>query len=251
MTLLVACLLAVVAVGEEPFESFPHIQCEACLAIASHLGAKMNETSKVGATIQSSHRLEHNNKPRREDYDSSELRAVEVMEDMCTGIHNVYYLRITPEGKRFFSKNKDDKRSPFYGDYDKEILGAPSKRLETFCQQFADEHDEEVTASIRKQNTLEGLQHHLCTKTLKLCGTTSVAKALEKEAERRAKYLKKRDAKRKKAEAEKAKKEAEEKRKEDAKKAEEEANKAAEAPEGAEPVTPQSTEPIPAFSEDL
>ena len=156
--------------------------------------------------------MEHNNKPRREDYDSSELRAVEVMENMCTGIHNVYYLRITPDGKRFFSKNKEHKRSPFYGDFDKEILGAPSKRLETFCQQFADDHDEEVTASIRKHTTLEGLQDHLCTKSLKLCGTKAVLKGLEKEGERRAKYLKKRDAKRKKLEAEKTRKEEEERK---------------------------------------
>ena len=211
LALVLACSLwAGIVSAEEPFESFPHIQCQACLAIASHLGEKMNETAKAGATIQASHRLEHNNKPRREDYDTSELRAVEVMENMCTGIHNVYYLRITSDGKRFFSKNKEDKRSPFYGDYDKDILGAPSKRLETFCQNFADEHDEVVTAAIRTQTTLEGLQHQLCTKSLKLCGTKAVAAALEKEAVRREKYVKKRDARRKKAAAEKERKEEEE-----------------------------------------
>eukprot|EP00744_Colponema_vietnamica_P009492 GILI01013491.1.p1 GENE.GILI01013491.1~~GILI01013491.1.p1 ORF type:complete len:252 (+),score=68.29 GILI01013491.1:101-856(+) len=213
--LIVSMLLLAVAVtvanAEEPFESYPHIKCEACLAIMSEVGEKMNETSKVRTSIQSSHRLEGGNE-RRQDYESSELRAVEILDRICDTFYNLYFLRINAtSGRRFFSKDKEIKRAPFYGKPDKAVLGAPSRKLQQYCLAMMDEHDTVITRAIMKERTLDALQETVCSTKLKICSATKdIEKALAAEEKLRAKHLKEKEKKRMKKLAAQRKAEAEE-----------------------------------------
>lgn len=197
LTLLLVAAAVTFVNAEEPFESYPHIQCEACLAIMSEIGTKMNETSKVKTSIQSSHRLEGGNE-RRQDYESSELRAVEIMDRVCDAFYNYYFLRInTTSNKRFFSKDKELKRAPFYGKADKAILGAPSRKLQQYCLAMLDEHDEVLTRAIMKERTLDALQTTVCSTKLKICSNTkAIEKSLAAEEKLRAKNLKDKEKKR-------------------------------------------------------
>eukprot|EP00758_Cryptobia_borreli_P006605 Tbor_TRINITY_DN5184_c2_g1::TRINITY_DN5184_c2_g1_i2::g.25864::m.25864 len=192
--------------AEEPFESYPHIRCEGCLAICKHLGENMNESVKVKTSIQSSHRLKKDNRPEREDYETSELRAVELMEKMCNGLYNIYFLRISREGRRYFSSVRADRRSPFYLEKDKEILGAPSKTLRAYCELLLDKYYDEISNAIRKETQLASLQNTLCNQTFNVCNNEDYEKSLAIETKRRKKYIKIRDVRRRKAAAKKKKK---------------------------------------------
>lgn len=244
LSLLLLAVAGTFANAEEPFESYPHIQCEACLAIMSEIGEKMNETSKVKTSIQSSHRLEGGNE-RRQDYESSELRAVEIMDRLCDAFYNYYFLRInTTSQKRFFSKNKELKRAPFYGKADKAVLGAPSRKLQQYCLAMIDEHDEVITRAIMKERTLDSLQNTVCYNKLKVCSATkAIEKSLATEAKLRAKHLKEKEKKRMKKLAAQRKAEEEE--------AARNATRDAAASSSSDSSTPAATEAPAPVKEDL
>lgn len=190
-------LLTFANAEESPFQGYAHIRCEACKAISEEIGNRMNETNKVRTSVQTSHRLEGDNE-RRIDYESSELRAVEILDGICNVFFNLYFLRwdnVTE--KRYFGKDKSVKRAPFYGKNDKAILGAPSRKLMQFCQNMMEENDAVVTRAIMKDRTLDDLTDTVCHKKLKHCSNTkAIEKSLAKEAKYKAAHHKYKEKKR-------------------------------------------------------
>jgi hypothetical protein len=227
---LLLLLLVVVSItfgaSVEPFSKHPQLQCAACVAVAEFVGKKMNNSVKVKSSIQASHRLTRENKVRRIDYEESELRAVEILENLCVEIATDYRLRLGKNNLRVFSDDKELSIAKFYSKKERSELKSATKRLKDVCYEITDEHDDFITNLIRKERDLDVFIEKLCYgKGLKKCGSKAVQKAQEKELEDYAAYKARME---KKMEKKRAQKEAEDLRK----KEEEERKKAAAAQEG-------------------
>lgn len=227
----------------EPLSSQPHIQCSACLAIAEHVGHKMNESAKMKSSFQASHRLDARNKVKRIDYESSELRAHEILDGLCNEVEKEYQLRMSDNGLRTFSKNKTLPRADYYGKNDRKELKSISKRFKDICLEITEERDEIVINVIKTLRELDDVQKGLCySDGFKCCGTKKAEESRAKERDRRAKWLELKEAKeakqRLKEEREKKRKEATEA----AKKAAEEAAKQAAETEQAHQAAEQAAE---------
>lgn len=204
----------------EPLSTHPHLRCSACLAVANVVGKKMNESAKLKSTFQASHRLDAQNKVKRIDYESSELRAVEILDKICDEVEKDHVFRRGPSGVRLFSSNDTLPRARYYGKTDRKELRSITRRLREICIEITDEKDDLVISLIRKERELEPLQEGLCyAKGFKMCGTKKVEAAKEKERELYEKWKVKDDlkeAKRRAAEeAERRKKDEERMRKDE------------------------------------
>lgn len=189
---LAPLLLALVTIvtAMEPLSSQPHLQCSACLAVAELVGQKMNETAKLKTTFQASHRLDARNKVKRIDYESSELRAYEILEGLCNELEKDYVFRLGENELRLFSSNKSLSRAKFYGKNDKRELRGVSKRLKDICNEITEEDDSIIVSLIKKERYLDNLQLQLCyAEGFRCCGTKKAEASREKERERRAKWV--------------------------------------------------------------
>lgn len=223
-TIVVICAVLVVIAGSASLEQLsaqPHTQCAACLAVAEVVGKKMNETARLKSTFQASHRLDATNKVKRIDYESSELRAVEILDNICDDLKD-YAFRLGEGNMRLFSSNTSLPRASFYGKSDRKELRSVSKKFKEICMEITNEQDEIIISLIKKVRELEALQVGLChSEGFKVCGTKKAEASRQKERERFAKW-----SELKKAKEEKERKAAErKKREEEAKKLEEEAKK--------------------------
>lgn len=210
--------LAFIASALEPLSSQPQLQCSACLAIAELVGQKMNDTAKLKTTFQASHRLDARNKVKRIDYESSELRAYEILDGFCNELEKDYIFRLGENNLRLFSSNKSLTRANYYGKNDKKELRSVSKRLRDICNEITEEDDTKIISLIKKERYLDEFQQKLCfSEGFKCCGTKKVEASKEKERERREKWLELKKVKDEKikarAEREKRKKEREEEEK--------------------------------------
>jgi hypothetical protein len=201
------------AAGMEHLSTQPHLQCSACLAVAEHVGHKMNESAKMKTTFQASHRLDARNKVRRIDYESSELRAYEILDGFCNEFEKEYSFRMGDNDLRLFSNNKSLSRANYYGKNDKRELRAISKRLKDICMEITEEDDSIIIKLIQNERMLDSLQHKLCyADGFRCCGTKKCEASREKERERRSKWL---VLRREKEEKQRAREEREKKRKEE------------------------------------
>lgn len=204
--------LVAFAVAMEPLSSQPHLQCSACLAVAELVGHKMNETAKLKTTFQASHRLDARNKVKRIDYESSELRAYEILDGFCNEFEKEYIFRIGENEMRLFSNNKSLSRANFYGKNDKKELQGISKRLKEICMEITEENDTTIINLIKNERQLDNLQRLLChAEGFRCCGTKKAEMSREKERERRTKWL---ALKKVKEEKQKAREEREKRKKE-------------------------------------
>jgi hypothetical protein len=201
-----------------PLKDYPHLRCSACLAIATEVGYRMNETAKKKTSFQASHRLDVNNKVKRIDYEASELRAVEILDGICAEIGKKYQLRVSESGTRRFS-NDSLPRAEFYGKEDKRKLRGHQRRLREICAEITDEKDELIIELIKTLRHLDTLSDRLCVNGFRLCDGSEVRKSIEKEHELHRNWQARKtqraaDAAAKKA-AEEAKKKADEKSKQE------------------------------------
>jgi hypothetical protein len=162
------------------FDTHPHIQCSACHAVAQAIGDKMNATAKIRSSFKAGHRLDENNKVKMQDYESSELRAIEIMESVC-GELSGYQLRQGSDGVRVVSKNTTLKVPRYYGRKDREELESVTPRLKDYCHGLMDEHDEIVVTSIRTERDVAALVDRICHRAAKVCGTAKVDKSRKAE----------------------------------------------------------------------
>lgn len=173
-------------------QGHPHLRCSACRALGEVIGKRMNESvQKFGKTsIQASHRLGVTGTGvKRIDYESSELRAIEIMEGICQYVGDQYKLRITSDGDREFSANVTLEKAHYYGAQDKEQLTGSKAQLRSVCFEITDEHDEDIVQLIKHERVLDALQHKLCYEVFRVCGTKAHSVALEKEKLLREKWL--------------------------------------------------------------
>ena len=215
LSLLSVCAVVAFGASLEPFSTHPQLQCAACVAVAELVGKKMNDTAKLKTSIQASHRLSPENKVRRINYEESELRAVEILENLCVELSTDYKLRTGKNNLRLFSDDKNLEIAKFFSKTERKQLRGASKRLRDVCYEITDDHDDLITNLIRKERDLDVFIEKLCFgKGLKKCGTKAVEKAKEKELkeyeEYRARMAKKEAKRREKLEAEKLRKEEQE-----------------------------------------
>lgn len=170
------------------FRSHPHLRCSVCMVLCEQLGHKMNESAKIKTSVQNSHRLTKTNKVRRIDYESSELRAVELLEGICGEVSDKYSLREDHDGVRRFSSNKSLPSPKWYGPKDKEHLDNHNAKLKDTCFEFTDEYDELLTELIRVERQLEALQTRLCVDGIKVCHTKAYYVGLKEERENRKRW---------------------------------------------------------------
>lgn len=196
-------LLAVLSVDAAPLDSAPHLRCSACLAVAEHVGFKMNESAKLRSSFQASHRLDAQNKIKRIDYEASELRAVEILDKFCENMMTDYALRYCPEtNRRWFSNNKTLKHADSYGKTDRQRIKSHKKRLKEICYHITDERDDILVEMIQTIRKLDELQQKLCVTSLKMCTPSQETEnaAVEEERVLHAEWKKMKDDKRKKEE---------------------------------------------------
>ena len=198
--LCVSVLIALAAASSRRFETHPHIQCSACHAVAAEIGSKMNETAKVRSSVKKGHRLAGKNKVTYQDYESSELRAIEIMEKICPSSLGDYQLRIGSDNVRTLSKDAALRGARFYGRADRDQLDNVVPRLKDFCFSFLDEFDELVVSTIKTERSLDAVTDRICFGAAKVCGTAKVDKARKAEMAK----FEKADAKRKAEEAKRA-----------------------------------------------
>jgi hypothetical protein len=190
LIVLQVAFLTLIASALEPLSSQPQLQCSACLAVAELVGQKMNDTAKLKTTFQASHRLDARNKVKRIDYESSELRAYEILDGLCNELEKEYVFRLGENNLRLFSSNKSLSRANFYGKNDKKELRGVSKRLKDICNEITEEDDTKIISLIKKERQLDSLQQQLCySEGFKCCGTKKVEASKEKERDRREKWL--------------------------------------------------------------
>lgn len=197
--LLVAFVVVSTVAASSPgrFRSHPHLRCSVCMVLCEQLGHKMNESAKIRTSVQNSHRLSATNKVRRIDYETSELRAVELLEGICNEVGEKYSLREDVDGIRRFSSNKSLPSPKWYGSRDKEMLDNHHTKLKDTCYEFTDEHDELLTELIRVERQLESLQTRLCVEGVRVCHDKKYYVGLKAEREQRKKWEAKAEDRRK------------------------------------------------------
>jgi hypothetical protein len=159
------------------FETHPFIRCEACTTVCTVIGAKMNETAKTRSSFKAGHRLDPDNKVKMQDYETSELRAIEIMESTCNDLAG-WKLR-QENGLRVIRKGPTDhSNSPrFYGSRDREALDNFDAKLKHFCHSLLDEHDETLVSAIKVTRHLDSLTNLVCVKSSGICEPAVVRKS--------------------------------------------------------------------------
>jgi|EP00670_Eutreptiella_braarudii_P000130 hypothetical protein len=222
---LLALWCILVAVVEASHRLKGDLLCSACEAVAAELTKKIHADEDRTDSILIGHRLNKNNKPKRQQYKGSELSAWEMMEGLCDSMDSYQLRQNKTTHRRYFSKNYSEPMATYYTDEEKERLkNAASKDLAWSCNIIVDEQAEDIIRFVGEQMQYDELANELCNKTTTVCKASNLKKYREKEAEARAKWLKA-EKKRKKKEAKEAKKRKEE---EEKRKAEEEEKRKAE-----------------------
>uniref|UniRef100_A0A7S1LR89 DUF3456 domain-containing protein n=1 Tax=Neobodo designis TaxID=312471 RepID=A0A7S1LR89_NEODS len=178
---LFALLLTLGAAGlvtasSRRFETHPHLQCSACRAVATEIGVRMNETAKVRSSVKKGHRLAGKNRVTYQDYESSELRAIEIMEKICADSLGSYQLRLGSDNVRTLTKDTTLRAPRFYGRADREQLDNVVPRLKDFCFALLDDFDESIVSTIKTERTLESVTRKICDESAKLCNTAKADK---------------------------------------------------------------------------
>ncbi|KAJ9514196.1 TLR4 regulator and MIR-interacting MSAP-domain-containing protein [Haematococcus lacustris] len=158
--------------------------CSACRAIAQELQERL-DNEPVRNHLDMRHRLDAqgNRQGRVIDYRMSELRAVELLDNLCTRMKQWTLVKINTTndaGEVTGRKRRWDKVSGASADSrpDKDEETALQKRLEGYCGRVLEDHDESIADALR-QGTLEaaGASEWLCKGLLKACPTDSTAAA--------------------------------------------------------------------------
>ncbi len=182
------------------FKGYPLIQCSACESIAKEIGRRMNITAanNRGNRVLKSHRLENIDTKadrildsRRTDYESSELRAVEVLEILCQDVAKEFHFVSMSNGVRVFSHKRDEEYSDgiFYSTADANALGPnPKARLMDFCEEVMESFEDLLTKVIRRQRTLDGVISAICLNGMKLCDQSMMQAWMQRDALRKKGY---------------------------------------------------------------
>lgn len=203
--LLVVLAVAVPHPGAEAsdlarFRTWPHLKCSACEAVVDVLGHFMNESRKDGVlrTIQTSHRLDANNKLVRQDVRKTDVHASEMLHKTCEDKDNF----------RDFSMKEDSKYAvPIFsregalmGIYpttskDKEDYyeqSTVSKVLQDACLELMSEYDDFLAELVKKDETFDDIVEAFCVKKTKFCGSAAFDKAQKAAITKHAAWKKKR-----------------------------------------------------------
>ena len=181
------------AMAFEYSDDHHHLKCSACQAIVEEIGHRMNESRKIRSSVKTSHRLVGDK--QRVDYESSELRAVEILEGLCKHVETTYELKIdNATGLRIFSKNASLEASvDHYNKADKRAVFAFGRKLGHYCATVVDEHDDTIVSMIRNLRALHQLEDELCVKAVKHCSGPVVERCKAKELAAKEKLRQKRD----------------------------------------------------------
>lgn len=174
---------------------YPALQCSACKAVCEILGDKMNETAAKKQTVLKSHRLEAGKVgDRRVDYESSELRGYELLENLCEqNNYGSYMLREERRtGLRIFSREAGLQQCLPYDDEDRTDLHdtMSSKYINKICTELVEEHEEHIVGLIKELRQLEQLQDAFCSKKAKVCSGKRYDKGVKEDLARRAAWRK-------------------------------------------------------------
>eukprot|EP00803_Ostreobium_quekettii_P001877 evm.model.scf_188.10 EVM.evm.TU.scf_188.10 scf_188:97175-98997(+) len=153
-------------------------KCGACRVVAGELQARMDEEGPRNS-VDLRHRLDSNGNRYGKviEYRFSELRMVELLEDLC-GRMNLYtwgYANINEGGTlRQGWALKEQAQAISFGMSDAE--GAvKQKELLSYCGRLIEEHEDELVEAIRTESFDEdtGLKDLLCVKLAGACETRS------------------------------------------------------------------------------
>ncbi|EAN85544.1 hypothetical protein, conserved [Trypanosoma cruzi] len=150
--------------------SYAYLDCSACLAFAGYLGERMNASleydGRGGASFLATHRLNKENKLQRNLYATSELRAVEVLEKICSVAleeNYVLHLDIDRRIRVYQSGNTDFPYAQHYSVQDSDALKVISKTaVRDFCTRLMDEEEEAMMNVVREVRELAELELRLC-----------------------------------------------------------------------------------------
>lgn len=124
------------------------LKCSACRAVAAHLAEKL-DNEKPRNHIDVRHRLDQNGNRHGKviDFKISELRAIELLDDLC---NNDWVL-----GYQLHSKTNGDEKwilttSETYGEeIDESLLKAQQQRLRNACSDIMGQYEDDIAGAIR------------------------------------------------------------------------------------------------------
>ncbi|EAN80467.1 TLR4 regulator and MIR-interacting MSAP, putative [Trypanosoma equiperdum] len=185
-------LVEAATVGDPLFRihepTYAFLDCSACIAFAGHLGRRMNESIRYGgrggATFLSSHRLGKDNKLKRRDYATSELRGAEVLEKICNdSLFDDYALHFRADMRiRVYDNGESEyPLAQHYSKEDSRILKAvKTKAVHVFCTRVMDEEEDAMTSLVREVELLSELEQRLCGGYLEMRNITAPPFPVEK-----------------------------------------------------------------------
>ena len=145
------------------------LKCSACWIVARRYAKLLAETADNEETIQTGHRLNKDNKIPRKKWRESELRAMEVTEQLCESKGFKGYTIGEYNGTKYFTMNTDEKTLS----KDSEGL-TPNERdipetLEKWCERMREEHEERIEKLVRKDGGAKAFRKAVCKKLTGVC----------------------------------------------------------------------------------
>lgn len=155
-------------------------KCSACRAVARELAVRLDK-EKPRNHLDMRHRLDkHGNRYGKViDYKLSELRLIELLDDLCDGLTGYEF---APEDKNSSTPARWAKTSELNVNrgFDRHRLSEDSKLLASFCGGLIEQYEDDVTHAIRAaQIDANGISDFLCHELSKYCTTQAEGKLEE------------------------------------------------------------------------
>jgi hypothetical protein len=165
-----------------PFRKYPMLQCSACETIVSEISSRVNKTlADHKERVEKGHRIDDfattkgGNKHRKQavDYETSDLRVLDVLDDLCGYVRARVRLAMTKNGIRLLTNNAQifPDNATLYDDTERRDLSHPKGRVYDMCEQMLDRHEELLSRVIKRAKTMSFVRDEICEKGLRVCDT--------------------------------------------------------------------------------
>ena len=185
MIILILLLSTVYCKYEYILENYPHLECSVCTNTMEAIGEMMNYTSKRKEVLKVSHRFNVN---QYRSYETSELRAIEIISGICKWLQPNVSLNILQDGVRLFRRKKISVPL-FYTPWEQENLYRDRDIFQKVCFAMIEEFEEEIIEDIRTKRKLTALIQSFCYQKSKFCDQNKVKTAEEKDRQMKIQYM--------------------------------------------------------------
>uniref|UniRef100_A0A0K0E9L3 DUF3456 domain-containing protein n=1 Tax=Strongyloides stercoralis TaxID=6248 RepID=A0A0K0E9L3_STRER len=146
----------------------PSIECSACLLIVREMENAISNADQSKTVESGSYRLSPDGQQKlvKTSYARSELHLIEKLEDICSNVHNYGYSSKNSSGKMHYLP-KD-----WITTEDNKITEELTRKLLEGCEEFVDEHHDDILKILRKEN--QEVFKDLCYSKTNVCSMVDV-----------------------------------------------------------------------------